>query len=51
MPTTQVFAVAESTLQRIKNCNHLPVEVSETFPFKPKFFRKRVRKVIMNGVK
>jgi trehalose utilization protein len=25
--------------------------VSETFPFKPKFFRKRVRKVIMNGVK
>jgi len=35
----------------IKNWNQLPAEALEAFPCKPKIFRKRVRKVIINGVK
>jgi len=35
----------------IKNWNQLPVEALGTFPCKPKIFRNRVRKAIINGVK
>ena len=35
----------------IKNWNQLLVEALETFPCKPKIFRKRVTKTIINGVK
>jgi len=35
----------------IKNWNQLPAEALGTFPCKPKIFRKRVRKAIINGVK
>jgi len=35
----------------IKNWNQLPAEVLRTFPCKPKIFRNRVRKAIINGVK
>jgi hypothetical protein len=35
----------------IKNCNQLPAEVLGTFPCKPKIFRNRVRKAIINEVK
>ena len=35
----------------IKNWNQLPAEALETFPCKPKIFRNRVRKAIINGVK
>jgi len=35
----------------IKNWNELPPEALGTFPCKPKIFRNRVRKVIINGVK
>ena len=35
----------------IKNSNQLPVEALGTFPCKPKIFRNRVRKAIINGVK
>jgi hypothetical protein len=35
----------------IKNCNQLPAETLGTFPCKPKIFRNRVRKAIINGVK
>jgi len=34
-----------------KNWNQLPAEVFGTLSFKPKIFRKRVRKEIINGVK
>jgi hypothetical protein len=35
----------------IKNWNQLPAEVLGTFPCKPKIFRNRVRKTIINGMK
>ena len=35
----------------IKNWNQLPAETLGTFPCKPKIFRKRIRKAIINGVK
>jgi len=35
----------------IKNWNQLPAEVLGTFPSKPKIFRKRVWKAIINEVK
>ena len=35
----------------IKNWNQLPAEVLGTFPFKPKIFRNRVRKAVINVVK
>jgi hypothetical protein len=35
----------------IKNWNQLPAETLERFPCKPKIFRNRVRKAIINGVK
>ena len=35
----------------IKSWNQLPAEALGTFPCKPKVFRKRVRKAIINGVK
>jgi hypothetical protein len=35
----------------IKNWNQLPGEVLGTFPCKPKIFRNRVRKAIINAVK
>jgi len=35
----------------IKNWNQLPAEALGTFPYKPKVFRNRVRKAIINGVK
>jgi hypothetical protein len=35
----------------IKNWNQLPAEALGTFPCKPKIFRNRVRKAIINGVK
>jgi hypothetical protein len=35
----------------IKNWNQLPAETLGTFPCKPKIFRKRVRKAIINRVK
>ena len=35
----------------IKNWNHLPAGALGTFPFKPKIFRNRARKAIINGVK
>ena len=35
----------------IKNWNQLPAEALGTLPCKPKIFRNRVRKVIINGVK
>ena len=35
----------------IKNWNHLPAETLGTFLYKPKIFRNRVRKVIINVVK
>ena len=35
----------------IKNWNQLPAEALGTFPCRPKIFRKRVRKAIINGVK
>jgi len=34
----------------IKNWNQLPAETLGTFPCKPKIFRNRVRKAIINGV-
>jgi len=35
----------------INNWNQLPAEVLGTFPCKPKIFRNRVRKAIVNRVK
>ena len=35
----------------IKNWNQLPAEALGTSPGKPKIFRNRVRKAIINGVK
>ena len=35
----------------IKNWNQLPAEALGTFPCKPKIFRDRVRKAVINGVK
>jgi len=35
----------------IRNWNKLLAEALGTFPCKPKVFRKRVRKAIINGVK
>jgi len=35
----------------IKNWKQLPAEALGTFPCKPKIFRNRVRKAIINGVK
>jgi hypothetical protein len=35
----------------IKNWNQLPAQTLEIFPCKPKIFRKRVRKTMLNGVK
>jgi hypothetical protein len=35
----------------IHNGNQLPAEALGTIPSKPKIFRKRVRRVIINGVK
>ena len=35
----------------IKNWNQLPAEALGTLPCKPKIFRNRVRKAIINGVK
>jgi len=35
----------------IKNWNQLPAERLRIFPCKPKIFRNRVRKAIINGVK
>jgi len=35
----------------IKNWNQLPAEAEGTFPCKPKIFRNRVRKAVINGVK
>jgi len=34
----------------IENWNQLPAEALGTFPCKPKIFRKRFRKAIINGV-
>jgi len=34
----------------IKNWNQLPAETLGTFPCKPKVFRNRVRKTIINGM-
>ena len=35
----------------IKKWNQLPAEALGTFPCKPKIFRDRVRKAVINGVK
>jgi hypothetical protein len=35
----------------IKIWNQLPTEILGTLPHKPKIFRKRVRKAVLNGVK
>ena len=35
----------------IKNWKQLPAEALGTFPCKPKTFRKRVRKAVINGAK
>jgi hypothetical protein len=35
----------------IRNWNQLPEEALETFPCKPKVFRKRFKKAVINGVK
>jgi hypothetical protein len=35
----------------IKNWNQLPAEALGYFPCKPKIFRNRVRKAVINGVK
>jgi hypothetical protein len=35
----------------IKNWKQLPAEALATFPCKPKIFRNRVKKAIINGVK
>jgi hypothetical protein len=35
----------------IKNWNQIPAETLGTFPCKPKIFKNRVRKAIINGVK
>ena len=35
----------------IKNWNQLPAEAFGTFPCKPKIFRNRVRRAVINGVK
>jgi hypothetical protein len=35
----------------IKHWNQLPAKALGTFPCKPKIFRKRARKAIINGVK
>jgi len=35
----------------IENENQLPAEALGTFPCKPKIFRNRARKAIINGVK
>jgi len=35
----------------IKNWNQLPAEALGAFPCKPKIFRNRVRKAVMNRVK
>ena len=35
----------------IKNWNQLPAEALGAFPCKPKIFRNRVRKAVINGVK
>jgi len=35
----------------IENWNQLPAEALATVPCKPKIFRNRVRKAIINGVK
>ena len=35
----------------ITNWNQLPAKALRTFPCKPKFFRKRVRKAIISGMK
>jgi hypothetical protein len=35
----------------IKNWNQPPAEALGTFPYKPKIFRNRVRKAIINGMK
>jgi hypothetical protein len=35
----------------IKNWNQLPAEALETFLCKPKIFRNRLRKAIINGLK
>ena len=40
-----------SVNRTIKNWNQLTAETLGAFPCKPKIFRKRVRKVIINGVK
>jgi hypothetical protein len=37
--------------RNIKNCNQLPAEALGTFPYKPRFLEKMVRKAIINGVK
>jgi len=40
-----------SVKRTIKNWNQLPAEALRTCPCKPKVFRNRVRKAIINGVK
>jgi len=45
---TEKYSFVNST---IKNWNQLPAETLGTFPCKPKIFRKKVRKAIINGVK
>jgi len=40
-----------SVNRTIKNWNKIPAEVFGTSPCKLKFFRKRVRKAIISGVK
>jgi len=42
------YSIANKT---IKNWKQLSAEALETFPCKPKIFRNRVRKSIINGVK
>jgi len=50
--STRMDIVKYSFISRtIKNRNQLPAEALATFPRKPKIFRHRVRKAIINGVK
>jgi len=39
-----------SVNRTIKNWNQLPAETLGTFPCKPKIFRNRIRKAVVNGV-
>ena len=40
-----------SVNRTIKNWNQVPAETLGTFPCKPKIFKNRIRKAVVNGVK